>query len=200
MVEIGCGTGSVIRALHAVNFAHEYCCVDLSLSAVTFARDSCQAFAGRATVGRTDALPFSDGAFDMAFLSHVIEHLDDPISALAEAVRISSYIVVEVPTEKVFSNFLRTRVLGRPYPSIAGVGHVQFWSPSSIVAFLKRDAHLEVISRHQDLLDEQIDLGHSAHQSNRPLLKGVLRGVVPALVYSRLLTTHYTFLCRKSLA
>jgi len=198
IVEIGCGTGSVIRALHAMNFAQEYCCIDLSPSAVTFARNSSPAFTDRALAGRADALPFSAGAFDLAILSHVIEHLDDPISALSEAARVAHYIVVEVPTEKVLSNFVRTKVLRRPYPSIAGAGHVQFWSPSSIVSFLERDAHFEIVNRYQDLLDGEIDQGHSTRRDSRALLKGGLRNFLPAVVYSRLLTTHYTFLCRKN--
>jgi glycosyltransferase involved in cell wall biosynthesis len=37
-VEIGCGTGAVLRMLHAMNFAQEYCCIDLS--DLTFAADA----------------------------------------------------------------------------------------------------------------------------------------------------------------
>jgi methylase of polypeptide subunit release factors len=42
VVEIGCGTGAVIRALHEMEFAENSYCVDWSPSAVAYARDSCE--------------------------------------------------------------------------------------------------------------------------------------------------------------
>jgi hypothetical protein len=88
-------------------------------------------------------------------------------------------------------------MLRRPYPSIAGAGHVQFWSASSIVTFLKQEANLEIVNRHQDLLDEDIDSGSSNGHGGRVFLKQALRNWLPGPIYSRLLTTHSTFLCRK---
>lgn len=198
VAEIGCGTGSVLRMLHSMNFAQKYSCIDLSPSAVSFTRDSCSAFAGVAVAGRADALPFRDGAFDLAILSHVIEHLDDPFSALSEASRVARFIVVEVPTEKVLSNFVRRRILHQPYPSIAGAGHVQFWSPSSIAKFLTQEADLEILNRHQDPLGDEADSGSKDGASARVFVKRTLRSALPISVYSRLLTTHAAFLCRKS--
>jgi SAM-dependent methyltransferase len=147
--------------------------------------------------GRADALPFPDDSFDVAVLSHVIEHLDQPVLALREASRVARFVVVEVPTEMVLSNFVRTKVLHRPYPSIAGAGHVQFWSPSSIVTFLQREAGLEIINRRRDLLDEDIDSAHEKGVSPRAALKQALRNVLPDSIYSRLLTTHAAFLCTR---
>jgi SAM-dependent methyltransferase len=197
VAEIGCGTGSVLRMLHSMNFAHKYCCVDLSPSAVSFARDSCSAFTSLAVASTADALPFPDGAFDLTILSHVIEHLDNPLSALSESSRVARFIVVEVPTEKVFSNFVRTRILHRPYPSLASAGHVQFWSPSSIATFLEREAGLEIVNRHTDLLDENLESCNSTGDSTC-LVKRGLQTLLPSFIYARLLTTHATFLCRTS--
>jgi SAM-dependent methyltransferase len=184
--------------LHAMNFARRYSCIDLSRSAVSFTRDSCPAFAGVAVAGRADALPFRDGAFDLAILSHVIEHLEDPSSALSEASRVARFIVVEVPTEKVWSNFVRRRILHQPYPSIAGAGHVQFWSPSSIAKFLTHEANLEILNRHQDPLGDEADSASKDDATARVLVKRTLRSILPISVYSRLLTTHAAFLCRRA--
>jgi SAM-dependent methyltransferase len=196
MVEIGCGTGSVIRALHAMDFARHYFCIDISPSAVRFTRGSCAAVAKIAVAGRADALPFPERSFDVAVLSHVIEHLDRPVPALREASRVARFVVVEVPTEMVLSNFVRRKVLRRPYPSIAGAGHVQFWSPSSIATFLERDAGLRIINRHRDLLDESID--SATNWIGQAGLKRTLRNILPGTIYSRLLTTHAAFLCTRT--
>jgi SAM-dependent methyltransferase len=198
VIEIGCGTGTVLRMLHAMKFAEEYFCVDLSASAVQFARDSCHTFLNHAVVGRADTLPFRDRAFSVAILTHVIEHLDDPLSALWEASRIARFVVVEVPTEKVFSNFVRTKMLGQPYPSLTGAGHVQFWSPSSIAMFLKREAGLKILARHRDLLSEDLDSQTGNGSKAKQYLKRSLRGMLPGFIYSHLLTTHATFLCESS--
>ncbi len=198
LVEIGCGTGAVLSVLHGMHFAQKYCAIDLSLSAIRFTLQSCPAFAQRAVVGRADALPFPDGAFSVAILSHVIEHLDDPVSALREASRIARFVVVEVPTEKVFSNFVRTKVFFRPYVSIAGAGHVQFWSPASIARFLTDDAGMAILNRHLDLLGEEDDSARQHAPGAKSLVKRTLKSALPASIYSRLLTTHAVFLCRRS--
>jgi len=196
LVEIGCGTGAVLRMLHAMNFAQKYCCIDLSLSAIGFTVKSCDAFTPRAVVGRADALPFPDGAFSVAVLSHVIEHLDHPVSALREATRIAHFVVVEVPTEKVLCNFVRRKVLSRPYASIAEAGHVQFWSPASIAEFLTHDAGLEILNRRLDLLGGEMDVCRKLPRT-KSLVKRTLKSALPVAVYSRLLTTHAVFLCRR---
>lgn len=198
LIEIGCGTGAVLRVLHAMEFAREYCCVDLSLSAVRFTMESCRGFVRRAVVGRADALPFPDGAFSVAVLSHVIEHLHDPVSALREASRIARFVVVEVPIEKVFSNFVRTRAHSRPYPSLAEAGHLQYWSAASMVRFLRDKAGLEILNRRADLLREKADAGSEHSPGVKSLVKRTLQRGLPASVYSRLLTTHAVFLCRRS--
>jgi SAM-dependent methyltransferase len=184
--------------LHAMSFAQEYSCIDLSFSAVKFTLNACRAYARHAAVGRADALPFRDSAFSVAVLSHVIEHLDYPVSALLEASRIARFVVVEVPTEKVLSNFIRTKILRCPYPSIAGAGHLQFWSRSSIAEFLKQEAGLEILNHHLDVLSDDADFVGENGNGTKSLIKGALRSALPGFVYSRLLTTHAAFLCRRS--
>jgi len=197
-IEIGCGTGAVLWALRSLNFAEEYACTDVSSAAVHFVRQLCEDFAQRAVVGSADALPFDDNVFDVAILTHVIEHLDDPLSAVREASRIARYVVIEVPTEKVLSNMVRTKVLGRAYASIEGAGHVQFWSPGTISTFLKRDCGLEILARHTDLISREVEFyGKKRFSLAKPFFKEALKTVLPGRLYSQLLTTHVAFLCRR---
>lgn len=44
-----------------------------------------------------EGLPFADKAFDVAFASHVLEHLDDWEFALSEATRVADHVVVVLP-------------------------------------------------------------------------------------------------------
>lgn len=53
-----------------------------------------------------EALPFIDKQFGCAFLSHVLEHLDNWGVALAEASRVADYVVVVLPHPAYFSGWL----------------------------------------------------------------------------------------------
>jgi ubiquinone/menaquinone biosynthesis C-methylase UbiE len=52
--------------------------------------------------GAAEAIPFGDGAFDLAFLGHVLHEADDPVAAVREAGRVSTQrvIVLEWPYEQ----------------------------------------------------------------------------------------------------
>lgn len=51
-------------------------------------------------------LPFSDKQFGVAFLSHVLEHLDNWQFSLGEAIRVADYVVVILPHPAYFSGWL----------------------------------------------------------------------------------------------
>jgi SAM-dependent methyltransferase len=195
-IEIGCGTGAVLRFLHTMNFAQQYACVDVALPAVQFVQKTCGDFVQRAFVGLADALPFQDAVFDVAILTHVVEHLQNPVPAIREAARVAGYVVIEVPIEKVLSNMIRTKVLRRPYASAEGAGHVQFWSPKSVLTFLEQECGLTILEHNSDLISKEIEFyGKRGLKLAKPLFKQTMKAALPDALYSRLLTTHATFLC-----
>jgi len=53
-----------------------------------------------------EPLPFADKQFGVAFMSHVLEHLDNWQFALAEALRVADYVVVVLPHPQYFSGWL----------------------------------------------------------------------------------------------
>lgn len=53
-----------------------------------------------------DLLPFSDKEFDVAFASHILEHLDNPPAALAEWRRIANHVVIVLPHPWSLTNYL----------------------------------------------------------------------------------------------
>jgi len=198
VLEIGCGTGAVLRELGSMNFAKRYAATDISEAAIDFAQQSCGLLLSEVFVGPAGSLPFPENSFSVAILSHVIEHLDNPISAVRAAARVAEYVVIEVPTERVLSNLIRTEVLGKPFASAAGAGHVQFWSANSIARFLEQDCGQEILSRHRDLLSREIEFhGKKGIGLAKPLCKEALKNLLPGWAYARFLTTHSTFLCHR---
>jgi ubiquinone/menaquinone biosynthesis C-methylase UbiE len=149
-IENGCGTGTVLKRLQELKFAKHFACMDVSYSSssVTFARNVCRNFISSACVASAKASPFRNAAFDVAILSHSIEHLHEPAQALAEPSRIARYIAVEVPTEVVLSN-------------------AQCF-------------------------------GKSGLRLAKPMVKQALKTLLPAALYTRVLTSHSTFLCKRA--
>lgn len=87
-------------------------------------------------LGSVTALPFASRSFDVVTCLEVLEHLEDPASAVRELARVARRaIVVSVPHEPWFraGNVLRGKHLG-------GLGnhpeHVQHWNFRSFEKFL----------------------------------------------------------------
>ena len=105
VVDVGCGEGSVINELDGALSADSYVGYEVSPAAIEAARR--REYRSRVTFDVFDGerIPREDKAFDVAILSHVLEHVADPRSLLIEAGRVARRVVLEVPLEL----HLRTR-------------------------------------------------------------------------------------------
>lgn len=97
VLEVGCGAGHLLARLPAGRRVG----VDLAESLLT---RSAARLGGAATLAQGDAgaLPFTAGAFDRVYCSEVLEHLVDPVAAVAEIRRVlkpGGVAVLSVPNE-----------------------------------------------------------------------------------------------------
>jgi ubiquinone/menaquinone biosynthesis C-methylase UbiE len=85
VLDAGCGTGGLIKALQGVGAAWTIKGLDYSPVACSYARE-------RTSVpieeGSIEALPFGDGQFDVVLTANVISQIDDASVALAEFRRV----------------------------------------------------------------------------------------------------------------
>ncbi len=121
LVEIGCGDGALLAELGARGLAPVLDGFELSGPAAELARARQIPGARRIEAYDGARVPAGDGAYDLAVLSHVLEHVDDPPSLLAEAARLAPAVLVEVPLEA-------NRSAARPAKreQAGSIGHVQF--------------------------------------------------------------------------
>lgn len=93
ILEVGCGDGAIMREL--TGFADHITGVEISHHAIAFCTTNgfdVQHFDG----GR---IPRANQSVDLAVLSHVIEHVENPRELLHEAARVARHVFVEVPLE-----------------------------------------------------------------------------------------------------
>jgi SAM-dependent methyltransferase len=98
LVEIGCGDGALLAELSRLAAVVDG--FELSPTAIELARSRRIPGARRLEAYDGARVPAGDRAYDLAVLSHVLEHVPDPGPLLAEAARVACAVLVEVPLER----------------------------------------------------------------------------------------------------
>ena len=189
ILDVGAGDGAVLRELSMNNFGTELHAVELSESGVRAMKD--QPFDRLASVQEFDGyhLPFSDDQFDLAIMSHVLEHVEHPRVLLAEASRVSRHLFVEVPLELTYrlpENFTWN-----------SVGHINFYTAKSFRNLIQSSS-LDVIC--QEVTNASLDthifqskkLGRLKYLIRQSLLRMAPKLAPLFLVY------HSCIVCKKT--
>jgi len=99
ILDVGAGEGSILSRLAELGFGEAYTAIEVSETGVEAIRRrnlpslvECRLFDG-------ERIPYEDGSFDLAILSHVIEHVENPRKLLREAKRVARHVFAEVPLE-----------------------------------------------------------------------------------------------------
>jgi SAM-dependent methyltransferase len=194
VAEIGCGDGALLAELSGRGFGGSLSGFDISEAAVALARDRRVPRVSRLEVFDGHALPAADDEFDLGVLSHVLEHVPEPLPLLTEAARACRALIVEVPLER---NASGSRAAKRE--SSTEIGHLQALDRAA-VRRLVSDAGLRVAGELLDPLPREVHTffaSSSADQARGLAKAAVRRGlfkVSPALA-ERAVTLHYACAC-----
>ena len=138
ILDIGSGEGALLKRLSDLHFGEELHSLEISQSAVKTILErriprvrECRLFDGY-------KLPYESGDFDLAILSHVLEHAEHPRKLLCEVSRVAAHVFVEVPLED-------TLMLGPDFV-FDSVGHINFYSRKT-VRRLVQSCDLRVLSQ-----------------------------------------------------
>jgi len=101
VLDVGCGDGALLAELQRRGFGRRIAGLEIAESAVRRAREQ----TGMVSIEIFDGLhlPYEAQEWSLVILSHVLEHVPDPTSLLAEARRVSAAVIIEVPLEANFS-------------------------------------------------------------------------------------------------
>jgi len=190
IVDVGCGDGALLEELARRDFGTVRDGFEITGAAVALARERPGVTAAAPFDGAH--LPVADAGYDLAILSHVLEHVHDPGAVLAEAMRAARCAVVEVPLE---ANLSARRPAKRAHAR--EIGHLHAFSRAQVRGIVAR-AGFRVAG---ELLDP---LPRSVHTFFARDARGRLRGTVkwagrraltavPA-VAERVITLHYAAL------
>jgi SAM-dependent methyltransferase len=189
LVEIGCGDGALLAELSRLAAVVDG--FELSPTAIELARGRRIPGARRLEAYDGTRIPAGDGAYDLAVLSHVLEHVPDPAPLLAEAARVGRAVLVEVPLEG-------NRSAARPSKraEAARIGHLHAFDRAQIRALLA-GAGLRPLAE----LTDPLPYAHHAFFGS-PLKSGVKWAVRAAAWRAAprraetLFTVHYAVLAR----
>jgi SAM-dependent methyltransferase len=129
LVEIGCGDGALLSELSGLAAVVDG--FELSPTAIELARGRGIPGARRLEAYDGARVPAGDGTYDLAVLSHVLEHVPEPAPLLAEAARVAGHVLVEVPLEA-------NRSAARPAKRAEAerIGHLHAFDRSQVHALL----------------------------------------------------------------
>jgi SAM-dependent methyltransferase len=189
-LEIGAGDGAILERLSELKFCSALHALEISPSGVETIEKKgipelveCAVFDGY-------EVPFDDDAFDLAILSHVLEHVEYPRKLLHEASRVARYVCVEVPLEDTW------RLSGDFV--LDPVGHINFYSMKTIRR-LVQSCGLEIVD--QRVANPSKGLFVYRDKWAGPLKYLIKEGLLrlsPGFA-TRLFTYHFALVCRRPL-
>jgi SAM-dependent methyltransferase len=194
VAEIGCGDGALLAELSQRRFGRSLAGFEISAAALELARVRSIPRVERLEQFDGNHIPAADGEFDLGLLSHVLEHVPEPVQLLRETARVAAAVIVEVPLER---NVSAGRA-GKREQSEA-IGHLEPLDRDAVRSMVER-AGLRVVHETLDPLPVEAHtfFADSAVARARGLAKAAVRRSLFRLSSSaaeRTFTLHYACAC-----
>jgi SAM-dependent methyltransferase len=186
IVEIGYGDGSLLVHLAGLATVDGF---ELSANAARYAAE--RGVARKVEAFDGEHVPAADDAYDLAVLSHVLEHVPDPLPLLKEAARVARTVIVEVPLE---DNHSARRPAARKLSE--GAGHLHAFNRADVRRLVGKAG----LAPRQELTDAlSYEMVSFFSGTTKGVAKWATRTMLDRLgVAERLFTVHYAVLARRA--
>jgi SAM-dependent methyltransferase len=181
--EVGCGDGALLAELAGRGYGREHVGYEVSPEAAAIAGARAEL---RVAAFDGERLPEADGAFGLGILSHVLEHVPDPVALLRETARVCREVVVEVPLEDNLSARRPAKVA-----EAQRIGHLQRFARADVHR-IAAGAGLRVAAELSDALPLEVHRFHGGGRSKWAVRAATLRAAPP--LARRLFTVHHAAL------
>ena len=202
VLEVGSGTGALLCRLDELDFGSHYYALEPAAGMFAFMME--RARSSRLVDGDVATIQTSrlrSMRYDLAIVSHVLEHVDNPAGLLGEVLNVAEHVVVEVPLDGSLAGNIRSavksRLTGRPRHDNAA-GHIQFFS-SRDVDQLVRWCGGEVVDRRLYLPYQRLNQPETQPVTKRAYFRvtTMLAGIVGEDRWARIYHGHLAVLVRR---
>jgi len=187
VLEVGFGDGAILRRLEGLGFGEAMHGLEISSSGLEAIRRDPVRLLVEARLFNGYDIPYADCAFDLAILSHVVEHVEHPRRLLNEVGRVAAHVFVEVPLED------GARLARDFEPNEEG--HINFYSEKTI-RLLLQTCGLQILST--AVTNPSLAMYRSQYGTKRLvryLVKGAALKTVQAIA-KWMFTYHCSLLCK----
>lgn len=132
LLDVGCGAGTYLARMRELGW--DVYGVDLSQDAARVAKER---YGIPVEVGMLPEVRFPEGMFAVVTMSHVIEHVPDPLAHLAECWRIlapGGQLIIRTPNMVSFAS----RIFGKNWMALDPPRHLVLFTPSTLRACVQR--------------------------------------------------------------
>jgi len=130
LLDVGCGGGSLLKGLHELGWEGEG--VDFDAKAVRNARSK----GLRVHLGSLAEQQFATNTFDAVTMSHLIEHVSDPVALLRECHRVlkpGAWLVIVTPNANSWGH----RLYGANWRGLEPPRHLHIFAPRPLANLLR---------------------------------------------------------------
>jgi len=189
ILDIGCGDGAVLKRLSDEEFGRHFYGLEISRTGLALTEKraiknlvECKLYDGY-------AIPYGDDQFELAVLSHVVEHVEHPRILLREAGRVAAHVFLEVPLE---DNYRQKR----NYIPEDARGHINLYSFKSI-RWLVQTSGFEIVR--QTITIPSFKVLHQRMGAKTFFLYSPFRlaGQLVPSIATKIMTYHCAILCRR---
>jgi SAM-dependent methyltransferase len=192
IADVGCGDGVLMTLLARRGVGEVRHGYDISERAIASARTRPEIERAERFDGQR--LPVADGAYDLGVLSHVLEHVPDPLPLLRETARACRAVVVEVPLEDNAAASRGSAERGRE-----AIGHLHRFSRADVHELVDQ-AGLRIAAE----LADPLPLAVHRYFADTPVsrLRATAKAAGRRTIFTlaphraeRLFTVHYACIC-----